>query len=98
MKMEMLEEFIDEEVVDYQGKPIGTLSCYWESAKGQLFLGVKPRGENLVHVVPGLAAVMDEPHSCVILRLDESEVKSAPILVCNQEILPSLAIESVFTE
>ena len=85
-----LEEFVDEEVVDNRGKPIGVLACFWESATGQLFLGVKPEGEDAVHVVPGEGSSLDEPHSCVKLDVSGRLVKSAPVFDCDLDLRPRL--------
>jgi hypothetical protein len=86
IRISALDDFIDEEVVDTHGAPVGVLSCYWESTKGVLFLGVKPRDAEVARVVPGSLASLDERQSCVRIRAQASEIQSAPLLDCDNDL------------
>jgi hypothetical protein len=90
MKVALLEDFIDEEVVDNTGKTLGVLSCYWEAEDGLLFLGVKPSSDEQVHVVPGIGASIDEPHSIIKLGFPAALVRTAPVFDCDREMRPRL--------
>jgi hypothetical protein len=90
MQASKLEDFVDEEVVDNRGRSTGVLSCYWESASGHVFLGVKLKQEETVHVVPANGGELDEPHSCVKLGFSRDLVRTAPIFDCDNELRPKL--------
>ncbi|PWU08283.1 MAG: hypothetical protein C5B50_29835 [Verrucomicrobia bacterium] len=90
MQTAVLEDFIDQEVVDIKGKPVGVLECYWESHSGKLYLGIKPKGQDTVRVVPGATAEVDERHSWVQLGFDASRVRTAPLYDCDKELYPKL--------
>ena len=91
MQTSLLEEFIDEEVVDKSGKPIGVLDCYWESSSsGELFLGIRLGGQEDVHVVPGIRVELVERHSLVQIGFDAKSVRSAPLYDCDKELWPRL--------
>ena len=90
MKISMLEDFIDEEVVDNAGKTLGVLSCYWEAEDGLLFLGVQPSSDEKVHVVPGIGATIDEPHSIIQLDFPAALVRTAPVFDCDRVMRPRL--------
>ncbi len=83
----VLDDYLDEEVVDNHGKPIGTLSCYWESADGQLiFCGVKLAEKDGVRVVPGGNAQLSERHSWVRVDHPGAMVHNAPRHDCDEEL------------
>jgi len=94
MQISRLEDFIDEEVWDHRGRPIGVLACYWESASNHLFLGVKPEGDEEVRVVPGSGAHLDEAHSCVKIDFPGADVRTAPVFDCDAELRPRLEGEA----
>ena len=82
-----LDDYLDEEVVDKNGKTIGTLSCYWEGDEGALvFCGVKIADQDLVRVVPGDNAQISERHSWVRLGFSAATIRSAPSYDCDQEL------------
>lgn len=84
---EVLDDFLDEEVVDEQGTPIGTLACYWQSVSGLVvFLGIKVNGHENIRVVPGRPSQVDDRHACIRLRFDPAEIESAPRLDCGTEL------------
>src|ERR1051326_2507001 len=75
----VLDDFMDEEVVDKQGAAIGTLACYWESVAGLLvFLGIKIKGKEGIHVVPGRRSQVDVQHACIHLDFEAAASESAP--------------------
>lgn len=83
----VLDDFMDEEVLDEKGATIGTLACYWQSVSGLLvFLGVKVKGKEGVHVVPGHRSQVDDRHSCIRLGFDAEDIESAPRLDCATEV------------
>jgi hypothetical protein len=83
----VLDDFMDEEVVDKQGAAIGTLACYWQSVSGRLvFLGIKVKGREGVHVVPGHRSQVNDRHACIRLGFDAEEIASAPRLDCATEV------------
>ena len=83
----VLDDFMDEEVLDKQGKVIGTLACYWQSLAGLLvFLGIKVKGHECVRVVPGRPSQVDERDACIRLGFDGADVESAPRLDCATEL------------
>ena len=90
MKVSLLEDFIDEEVVDNKGKTLGILSCFWEAEDGLIFLGVQPSSDERVHVVPGTGATIDEPHSIIQLGFPGALVRTAPVFDCDREMRPRL--------
>ena len=61
MQVSLLDDFIDEEVVDKQAVSVGVLVCYWESASGDVFLGLKTNGQDIVRIVPGVRAEFADP-------------------------------------
>jgi hypothetical protein len=86
MLSSVLDDYVDEEVVENTGTPIGTLACYWESTTGMLFLGIKMSDLKTVRVVPGFIAQLNERHSCIHLGADAATINSAPILDCDEEL------------
>ena len=83
----VLDDFMDEEVVDKQGRTIGTLACYWQSVSGLLvFLGIKMKGHENIRVVLGRRSQLDEEHACVRLGFDGVDIESAPCLDCATEL------------
>jgi hypothetical protein len=82
-----LDDFLDEEVVDNQGAPIGTLACYWKSVSGLLiFLGIKVEGQESVRVVPGRRSQVDDRQACIRLGFEAEDIESAPHLDCDNEM------------
>jgi len=82
-----LDDFMDEEVVDEQGTPIGTLACYWQSRKGRLvFLGIKLNAHESVRLVPGHSSQLDDRNACIRLGFDAADIESAPQLDCAAEL------------
>jgi len=87
----VLDDYMDEEVVDKEGRPIGTLACYWQSVSGHLvFLGIKVKGQNVVRVVPGHRSQVDDRQACIRLGFDLEDIESAPQLECATELDASL--------
>ena len=86
----ILDDFLDQEVVDIRGDTVGTLSCYWESANGLLFLGVRIKDQDVVRVVPDHNSRVDDRHSCVRLGFSAKMVSSAPPFDCEKEMKVSL--------
>jgi hypothetical protein len=83
----VLDDFMDEEVVDKEGAAIGTLACYWQSVSGRLvFLGIKVKGREGVHVVPGHRSQVSDRHACIRLAFDAEDIASAPRLDCATEL------------
>jgi hypothetical protein len=82
-----LDDYLEEEVVDSNSKPIGTLSCYWEGPDRQLvFCGIKIEGEDAVRVVPGDDAQTSERYSWVQVAFPATKVRHAPAFECDQEL------------
>jgi len=83
----VLDDFLDEEVVDKRGTPVGTLACYWQSVSGLvIFLGISVQGEESVRVVPGRRSQVDEQHSCIQVGFDAVDMESAPQFDCATEL------------
>ena len=82
-----LEDYLDEEVVDRSGKPLGTLTCYWEDGDGLLvFCGVHVQNADDVRVVPGSDLQVSERHSWVRVNYPRSVVSKAPAYDCDEEL------------
>ena len=82
-----VEDYLDEEVVDRSGKPLGTLSCYWEDGEGLLvFCGVHMNNADEVRVVPGQDAQVSERQSWVRVGYPKSLVAKAPVYDCDEEL------------
>jgi hypothetical protein len=85
-----LDDYLEEEVVDSNSKPVGTLSCYWEGPDRQLvFCGIKIEGEDAVRVVPGDDAQTSERYSWVQVAFPTAKVLKAPVFECDQELTSS---------
>ena len=83
----LLDDFLDEEVLDNQGTAIGTLACYWKSVSGLLmFLGIKPKGQESIRVVPGRRSQVDDRHACIRLGFEAEDIESAPHFDCANEL------------
>ena len=83
----VLDDFLDEEVVDKQGTPVGTLACFWKSVSGLvIFLGIKVNGEESVRVVPGRPSQVDDRNTCIRLGFEAEAVESAPHFDCANEV------------
>jgi len=90
MEPSLLEDFIEQEVFDRKAKLVGVLACYWEAKNGELFLGVMPKGQDCIRVVPGEGAELDEAHCCVQLGFDAATVRAAPLYDCDLELQSGL--------
>jgi len=88
----ILDDFLSEEVTDKSGTAVGTLSCYWESNSGQLFLGVEIKNQSVVRVVPGAIALLDDRHSCIRVSRTLAAIESAPVYDCDKEMYPRLEV------
>lgn len=83
----LLEDYLDEEAVDRNGKLLGTLACYWEDGDGQLvFCGVHMDKAQEVRVVPGNDAQVSERQSWVRFNYPSSVIAKAPVYDCDQEL------------
>jgi hypothetical protein len=83
----VLDDFQGEEVVDKEGKAVGTLACYWQSVSGLvIFLGIKVKGHENIRIIPGHRSQVDERHSCIQVGFDAVEIESAPQLDCATEL------------
>jgi len=83
----VLEDYLDEEVVDRNGKLLGTLSCYWEDGEGQLvFCGIRLNNAEEVRVVPGEDCQISERQSWVRVNYSASVVRKAPAYDCDKEL------------
>ena len=72
----VLDDFLDEEVVDKQGTPVGTLACFWKSVSGLvIFLGIKVNGEESVRVVPGRPSQVDDRNTCIRLGFEAEAIE-----------------------
>ena len=82
-----LEDYLDAEVVDRQGRFIGTLACFWVGQDGEpAFIGIKTNRDGSTSVVPARLAETDEDQSCVWIRLSEGKIMGSPTLNCDQEL------------
>ena len=82
----ILDDFLDAEVLDKRGDTIGTLECYWESASGTFFLGIKITEQEIVRVVPGSLARLDERHACILVGCGAATIRSGPPFDCDKEL------------
>jgi hypothetical protein len=83
----VLEDFLDEEVVDKNGQVVGTLACYWQSVSGRLvFLGVKLKNRDSIHVILGRRSQLDERRSCIRIGFDAALIETAPCFDCSREM------------
>lgn len=83
-----LEDFLGEEVVDMEGKTVGTFACYWErEERNSILLGVEiPDRSGHTHIVPARGARFDERQSCVQLTFSRDKMVQAPCLACGCEM------------
>src|SRR6185436_21091299 len=83
-----LEDYLDAEVMDVDGKLTGTLRCFWADEEGApIFLGVKTLwGKDKTVIVPVALAEPNEYHSCVVVRASQEELRSAPSLSCDEAL------------
>lgn len=78
---------LDEEVVDQEGAPIGTLACFWKSVSGLvIFLGIKVKGQQSVRIVPGRRSQVDDRNTCIRLGFEAEAIASAPRFDCADEL------------
>jgi hypothetical protein len=83
-----LEDFMGEEVVEVDGKPVGTLACYWEREQRKaLLLGVDiPGRSGHTHVVPAQGARLNERQTYVQVSFASEKLIQAPCLDCECEL------------
>jgi len=84
----VLEDFLGEEVVDTEGNPVGNLACYWErKQRDALLLGVDiPGRTGHTHIVPALGARCNERQSYVEVPYTREKIVQAPCLPCDCEV------------
>jgi hypothetical protein len=83
----VLDDFLDEEVVDQEGAPIGTLACFWKSVSGLvIFLGIRVKGQQSVRIVPGRRSQVDNRNTCIRLGYEAEAIASAPHFDCADEL------------
>src|SRR3982751_4562 len=86
--MRNLEQYIDHEVVDRNGNPVGTLSCLWSDHSHEpAYLGVKTGwlfGKN--HVVPAEGVEVNKQRRTIRLPYTVDKVKEAPSYDVGDEI------------
>ena len=85
---DVLDDYLDEEVVDPRSQTIGTLVCYWEQNTGEpTLLGIDiGMVEGNTHVVPAKSAELDERKSYVVIPFTKERISRAPALECGSEI------------
>jgi hypothetical protein len=85
---ESFEEFLGEEVVDFDGNPIGTFACYWERIKGRpVLLGIDCDGDQKrTRVAPAKGAWLNVKQTYLCLPYAKEYVEQAPCLDCNLEL------------
>lgn len=84
----VLEDFLGEEVVDLEGNPVGTFACYWErDQKSALLLGVDiPGRSGHTHIVPAQNARCNERQTYVAVPFSREKIIQAPCLACECEM------------
>ena|SRR5215510_15267648 len=87
---ESFEEFLGEEVVDFDGNPIGTFACYWERIKGRpVLLGIDCDGDQRrTRVAPAKGAWLNVKQTHICLPYAKEYVEQAPCLDCDLERTP----------
>ena len=82
-----VDDYLDEEVVDKEGAPIGTLACYWEGAGGKVvFFGIKLTDQDEVRIVPVRGAEVNERHSCIQVCFELDDIADAPAYDCDYDL------------
>lgn len=83
-----LEDFLGEEVVDFEGNPVGSFACYWEGGeKKALLLGVDvPDRSGQTHLVPARGARFNERQGYVQVPFLREKIVEAPCLECGCEM------------
>ena len=91
-----LEDYLDAEVMDVDGKQIGTLRCFWADGEGApAFVGVKSSSANDGTLVVPVALVQpNEYHCCVVIRASQEQLRGAPILPCDESLSPEVEEQS----
>ena len=86
--LNVLEDFLGEEVVDMEGNPVGTFACYWErEQKSALLLGVDiPERSGHTHIVPAQNARCNERQTYVVVPFSRAKIIQAPCLACDSEM------------
>ena len=84
----VLEDFLGEEVVDLEGKPVGSFACYWErELRRALLLGVDiPERSGHTHIVPASGARLNERQTYVQVAFSRDKIIQAPCLSCGCEM------------
>ncbi|MEO6182236.1 MAG: hypothetical protein ABIP71_03870 [Verrucomicrobiota bacterium] len=90
-RSEAFDDFLGEEVVNTQGDPIGTFSCYWEQEEGKpVLLGIDVIGiANATHLMPAKGARLDDRKSYIVVPFSKEQVAPAPCLECGCELDPA---------
>ena len=75
-----LEQYLDHNVVDQNGKKVGTLQCLWSDERSEpAYLGVQTGWLfGKTHVVPADAAEVNPVQRTIRLPYTEQKVKDAP--------------------
>src|SRR5438105_12351018 len=75
-----LEQYIDHDVIDQNGKKVGTLMCLWSDHTEQpAYLGVQTGWVfGKTHVVPADAAQVNPQSGTIRLPYTEQKIKDAP--------------------
>ena len=86
-----LEDYLDAEVMDVDGKLAGSLRCFWTDDEGTaIFLGIKTSWNTNTVVVPVALAEANEYHSCVVIHVPQEQLRAAPSLSCDEALSPEL--------
>ena len=87
-----LDDYLDAEVMDVDGKLAGTLRCFWADEEGApSFVGVKTSWLNdATLVVPVTLVEPNEYHCCIVIRASQEELRAAPVLPCDESLSPEL--------
>ncbi len=88
LTIESLEDFLGEEVVDSDGKTIGSFACHWEYDDGTpIFLGVDlDDTSKRTHVIPAAGTRLNERQSYLKIAFTRKVVQQAPCLDCGSEL------------
>jgi hypothetical protein len=85
-----LEDYLDAEVMDIDGKLTGSLLCFWQDEEGAaIFVGIRTAwNRERTVIVPIELAEPNEYHCCVVVRASREQLRAAPTLSC-EEALPT---------
>jgi hypothetical protein len=83
-----LEDYLDAEVMDVDGKLTGSLRCFWADEEGApIFVGIKtPWNKDDTVIVPVDLVEPNEYHSCVVIRATQEQLRDAPTLSCDESL------------